>query len=634
MKLLVKVPFKTSMLAATMAIMMSQTLAAAGLTASVSTKTIGLGEAFELSVETQHSDVQGLDLTALKETFNLIGSSQSMRTQIINGQRSAQKSWTLTLTAKSLGELTIPEISAGQYSSNPLSVKVVKAAQLPKAVGASGVSIDVSINEATTNKKFYPFQEIPIKVRIETNQVLKQAELIAPKDADIELTQLGEDNISHIVKNGQRLQVIERDYMLKPQVSGNLSLAPFVLRGKVAKQRAGNTNPQRSDAYIPNHLAMMREFSRSLGSAFADEFSMMGGASKSFQVRTEPLNIDVSQALNASSMNGGISGKQANWFLPAKKLEIKSEWQENPQQMKVGEAIVRKITLTALGVTPEQLPALTFNKVDGAKIYIDSRQTNKAASKQGSVARSETYISIVPTKAGEIELPAIEVPWMNTQTNQSEIAVLPAFKVNVGAVNSNAQTAIKDGPQVKAEGGVHIKESAQASQLFYEKMVAAFNKITTSISLFQGVVVASIVLLLAFLLSYLKRRNVQRRENVAQSNGVSTSLSNKSILTKKNEQECFSALLKALKTNDIKRIYSCLITWSRLKNDPVLKQKLAPQLLLLESALYTLPIEDKEQNNIVNLDVRSLKKQLKILLDEQNQKQVTSTKQLPKLYPH
>ncbi len=627
--------FKKSALVAMLSIAISQSLAAAGLTASLSSDTVGLGEAFELTIATAESNVQSLDLAALKQHFNLIGSSQSMRTQIINGQRSAEKSWRLTLTAKDLGEFTLPAISAGQYSSNPLALKVVAAAQQPKAIGVTGVSMKVEVSD-TANKQFYPFQEIPIKVRIETNQALQQAELIVPKNADLELSQLGEDNVTQTVKNGQRLQVIEREYVLKPQVSGSLTLPPFVLRGKVANQK-GHT---RSDAYIPHHLAMMREFSKGfgfgsgfssdLGSMLDDEFGFMGSSTKPFQVRTEPLKLEVAQALSSNT----ASAQQKSWFLPAKKLEITGQWQENPEQMKVGQAIVRKITLTALGVTPEQLPMLDFKASDAVKIYIDSTKTDQVKTAQGTVARRETLISIVPTKTGEIELPAVEVPWMNTQTNQSEVALLPALKVNVEVANSHARRETEKGQPAAglaatAKGSGYVKESPQAPLSLYGRLVAAYNKITTSLSFLQGLMLGSILLILVFLLSYLKRQSTRRNENLAQPKELTIASSNKKILTKKTEQERLSALQQALKSNDVREIYSGLMAWSRIKNDPLLARKLAPHIQQLERAIYNHTVNAKQQS----CDLKLLKKQITALLNEQNKKCVQNLKQLPSLYP-
>ncbi|WP_315980106.1 BatD family protein [Aliamphritea spongicola] len=220
------VSFKTIALAAAVtAAGISPALLAAGLDARLNAQKVAVGDNFQLILSTRDPQAAAPDLTPLEKDFSVQGTSQSMQTSIINGRKSAQQSWIITLAAKHTGELTIPAISAGAVSSDSTSVRVVDISEMPRAIGADGISVTVSLADQAQH---YIYQEIPLTVRMEIRQPVQQATLIAPQSPDFELTQNGEDRLIQ----GQGVNIIERDYLLRPQTSGALTLGPFVLQGK------------------------------------------------------------------------------------------------------------------------------------------------------------------------------------------------------------------------------------------------------------------------------------------------------------------------------------------------------------------------------------------------------------------
>merc|ERR1711969_512815 len=115
---------------------------------------------------------------------------------------------------------------------------------------------------------------------------------------------------------------------------------------------------------------------------------------KPFSVRSDPIKLTVRADPNAGS------GPQ-HWFLPAKDVRLSAEWTPAHPVFKEGEAASRRVSLLALGASAVQLPDLTFENTDGARIYLDDVQTGEDQTTEGTVARKDFLLSVVPTRGGE-----------------------------------------------------------------------------------------------------------------------------------------------------------------------------------------------------------------------------------------
>ncbi|KIC39049.1 hypothetical protein RA27_18015 [Ruegeria sp. ANG-R] len=402
-----KYVIKSSIAAALIGIAVASGAYADGLLARVNTTQVAEGDQLQLVLTADGQGGAAPDLSPLSTDFNMLGTSQSSQTQIINGRTSQSVSWIVTLSPKTKGQLTIPSLSAGTLTSDPITLNVVDASQLPKSQGAGGISVAATIDDGS----HYVFQEIPLTVRIETQVPLQRAELIAP-NGDFELTQTGQDRSSQITRNGQPVNVIERSYLLRPQTEGTLTLAPFTLRGTVADPNA-RRDPFADFGFGSSMMQQMMQ-----GSPFGSMFN----SGKPFSARSDAITLDV-----LANPGTGTSG----WFLPAKAVQIEAAWQPENPSFREGEAVTRRISLLALGARPEQLPDLTFAEPDGARLYLDDTQTEMVPTADGTVARRDFQISVVPTRGGQVTLPEISVEWLNTETDQTETATLPALSIEV-----------------------------------------------------------------------------------------------------------------------------------------------------------------------------------------------------------
>lgn len=404
---------------------------AAGLDARINTAQVARGDTLQLALTTNSSMQVTPDLTPLSHDFDVLGTSQSSQTQIVNGQVSHSKRWVVTLSPLNEGMITIPALEAGTLSSEPLSVDVIDASQLPKLQGASGIALSANIEGGS----HYRFQEIPLTLRIESLQPLQSAQLIPP-DGDFELTQTGQQRQGQVNRRGRLVHVVEQSYLLRPQVEGALEIPPFTLQGTVQDPHARSSYPFASTFGERDPFARMEQMMVQLGggmpfgSMTSRVRTMFGAKGKPFVARSDAHTLDI--LVNPV-------GDSSDWFLPAKSVQLQSEWLSANPVFREGEAVVRRISVFALGARSEQLPDLQFEDPVGARIYVDDIKTDTIDTAEGTMARRDFSISVVPTQGGEVILPEIAVDWLNTVTGETQTATLAAEKISVeGTVPTNA----------------------------------------------------------------------------------------------------------------------------------------------------------------------------------------------------
>ncbi|MDN5785857.1 BatD family protein [Pseudorhodobacter sp.] len=385
-----------------------------GLTARISAQKLALGDTVQLVLSADPAKLTAApDISALNADFDILGTSKSSQTQIINGARSDTVEWIITLAPRSKGHLTIPALSAGQASSAPIGIDVVDAAQMPgDQQAAGGTTITATLEPGA----HYVQQEIPLSLRITTGPGFSDGAIEAPQSPDYILEQRGEDRTSQTVENGQPVTLIERDYLLRPQKSGALSIAPFTLR-------AMQTDPAARSPFPQNRFDTL--FGGSLFGGAGSPFGQMFGGGRQITIRTAPLTLDVKAKPSAAK----------GWFLPAKAVTLTSQWSPVKPEFRVGEAVTRHVRIQALGATEVQLPDLAPPTVNGARVYLDKSETGSVDTADGTASVRDFSYSIVPTTGGTITLPEMTVDWFDTASETPQVASLPAETIKVeGAV--------------------------------------------------------------------------------------------------------------------------------------------------------------------------------------------------------
>ncbi len=354
---------------------------------------VDINESFQLTFSSTEEPDDDPDFSPLEKDFEILDQGTSNNVSMINGDFSRSITWKLTLMAKHIGTLPIPSISFGKDRSQPSSIVVNKSSRSQSSdLGGEDLILKV---EASPQDPFVQSQVI-YTLRLYRKVNISQASLTEPEITDAVVENLGEDQNYNTKINGENYVVTERKYAIFPQKSGKITINPLTLTAQVI------TGSGRS---------------------------RFNGFFSSQSTRTQRVN---SKRVTLNVRPAPDTFKGRHW-LPAKQVFLEETWSGDVHQAKVGEPLTRTLKLLAKGVTVSQLPELfpqsqaVQTKSDGElKSYPDQPVLKEQKKKDNVIALREEKVALIPSKAGTYQLPAIEIPWWNTQTQQMETAAIPA----------------------------------------------------------------------------------------------------------------------------------------------------------------------------------------------------------------
>jgi hypothetical protein len=372
------------------------------ITVSSDRNPVGFNESFHLIFKSTDILADSPDFSPLEKDFEILSQNQSSQVQIINGQKSSTKTWTLTVIAKRTGDLIIPAISFGKEQTAPTTIRVKEADKTTETTQKR-----LFLEVEATPKTPYVQSQVIYTIRLFYALNLQSASMSEPSfsGGDVLVKKLGEDRQYQTRRYGKRFAVIERKYALFPQQSGSITIEALNFQSQVI----ANRTPR---------------------SVFDNFFNQPNTQIK--RLRSEPIKLDVKPI--------PISFKGKNW-IPAKQFTLTDSFSEHLPEFKVGEPMTRTLTLSANGVTVGQLPEFMKlrQSIDKIKQYTDKPKLDEQMSYQGLSSIREEKIAIIPSEAGEYTLPAIEIPWWNTETDEMAIVKLPARIIKVAPTTIQEQ---------------------------------------------------------------------------------------------------------------------------------------------------------------------------------------------------
>jgi len=361
--------------------------AATKLEASVDKNPVLAGEFFMLNISVDDT-VKGEqpDTSSLLKDFVVGPTSLSSRTNIINGSINKQTTWSVKLMTRTEGDYTIPAFSVAGLTSQPIKLKVAK-----RSVDADKNN-EIFLKTSLSSNSLFVQEAGVYTVKLYLAKELLDGSLSTPSMEDAQLTQLGKQTESYELVDGKRYLVITREYLIQPQKSGAYTIAGPAFQGRVQQ----------------NYRQL--------------EVSALGDDQ---QVEIKPIPSDYKGA-----------------WLPSELVNLDEEWQPNDNTVEVGTPITRTITLTALGVTKEQLPEISMPTIDGIRSYPDKKENNNAVRDGRVVSQQTASYALLPQKPGTYTLPEIKLPWFNTKMNRISLATLPKRTITVTPSTTAPNTAI------------------------------------------------------------------------------------------------------------------------------------------------------------------------------------------------
>lgn len=371
---------------------------------------VAYGEPVELKIVYEGSDLSDArpDLDGLRKDFSIYSSSTSMQTSMINGKTETQKSWTIGLLPRKEGKLTIPEIAVGNYKTSALEVNILNQEGLITPTkedekSEQKQSAEITAELVVDHKNPYVQQEINAVLLIHDQKGLQLSqEPVFDGGSDWIIRSLGRPVVEY-KKNNER--EIRFNYALFPQKSGKLKIPSAQIDGYYESFDQNSAEPSTIGGFFR---------------LFEIDIDHMFGVQKPVSLRTKAQEIDV---LPIDPTYGN------SWWLPARKAAVAAKWETIKPEFKVGQAVAREITFTAQGVDERQIPEIKTENTKGVKHYPEQPKISSFVDEGYITSKAVVRIVYIPQKAGEIIIPAIEIPWFNTMTNQVEKAVVPAQKI-------------------------------------------------------------------------------------------------------------------------------------------------------------------------------------------------------------
>ncbi|MBL1141185.1 MAG: protein BatD [Proteobacteria bacterium] len=361
----------------------------AEISVSVDRNPVVADESFKLIFESDQKVKSDPDFSPLNKSFTVLSTGRRSNTQIINRDIKQTHQWILTVITNKTGIVEIPAIRFGKESSKPTQIKVVTSA-VPKA---GNTTDDIFIEVETNTENPYVQAQIIYTVKLYRAVQTNNATLSEPEisGGQAVINKLGDDKSFETRLKGKRYVVIQRQYAIFPQNSGSLVIEPLIFQGQT-------------------------------GSGNFFSFDPFGPQPKSIVKRSDSIQLDVKPI--PDSFTG-------NTWLPARHLSIQEQWSTAPDKLKQGEATTRILTLTANGLAASNLPTIESSLTEKLKQYPDQPEFEESNNENGYVGVRREKMAIIPTEAGDYVLPAIKIPWWNTETDKLEMAELPERTIHV-----------------------------------------------------------------------------------------------------------------------------------------------------------------------------------------------------------
>ena len=528
-------PLAVGALAALVALALAIPAMAGDLRAYFDRKSVYEGDTVTLVIETTSGTLGEPDLSGLDADFDLLGTSQSTNISIVNGRRTDTVRLLVTLAPKRTGTIEIPPIPVGSSRTAPLSLQV---SEVPESgSGSSGDDIFVELEVDADSGELMVQQQVPLRVRLYTAIPLLKGSLDDPRAEGALLTKLGEDRQYSTRRDGREYQVVERRYTLSPERSGELRIPPVAFEGSArAKKgrRRGIGGSMLGDPFFD------RLFQNS--PLTSDPFGMFD--------RGEPVGArSRAVTLNVKARPGGYAGDH---WLPAEALEIVDSWAERPPELRVGEPVTRTLTLKTKGLSGPQIPEIEIPAANGLRVYPEKTKSETRSDGETLYGVSRQSLTLIPSQAGTLEIPKVQVTWWDTVAQQERVTSVPGWTLNVGAGSAAQPT-----PEQAVQAPPSPAPQGQAPDRRTPKLPESAAETADTPRLALAAAAALLLLLLAGV------RTLRRRNGGAAAAAPARATSNASLaIAPVKGSEAKKALRAACEANDAPRAARALLDWA------------------------------------------------------------------------
>ena len=341
---------------------------------------IALGETTTLNVESDSATAGAPDFSALQNDFDLRGQSSSTQMSIVNGRAGARSTYSVVLEPRAAGVFTIPSLTMGGGTTEPISLTVV-----PATPGSAQRGDPIYFESELSTHDPYVQQAVTYTVRLyyAVSLVDGGVDVRAPDNGSLE--QIGEDRTSERNIGGQLYNMLERRYLLTAEKSGPMSLPAPRFRGRA--RRSGGIG------FFSDVVAVSQV-----------------GRAESLNVRPQP------------------AGAPRPWLVANQLTLMRGDV---AHEVRAGEPLILELTLTAEGARASQLPDLSLPGIPGAQVFPEPQQARDAIVDGQPLANVTRRFAVVAAHPGTLRLPEVRVNYWNATSDRADAESLPALAIDV-----------------------------------------------------------------------------------------------------------------------------------------------------------------------------------------------------------
>ncbi|MEY6433167.1 BatD family protein [Thioalkalicoccus limnaeus] len=348
------------------------------------------------------------DLDALKADFDLVDVAHTSRAFAVDGAPATTHEWRLELAPRRTGWLTVPALTVGELTTEPLTLEVLDAGLALMTRADEPVFIDVIAAPMDP----YVQGRVDYQVRLFTSVPLQEPRLTDPQGEGMTIRQIGDDRQSSEQIGADLYTVTERRYAIFPKQAGPLEIQPPRLNAAMPIERSSpDFNGLGGDPFAPLD-EVMDEDAGPDGLFEATRQVRVSGRAITLGVRPPP------------------DGADPRW-LPAESVALRDEWTPKMPVIHIGQTMTRTLTITATGVLSEQLPELALEAPDGVALYPEAIEDEDRVEAGLPVAERRIRMALRVTEPGVLTLPEIRVAWWDTVADRPREARLEARSLEV-----------------------------------------------------------------------------------------------------------------------------------------------------------------------------------------------------------
>jgi len=379
--------FNTNILAALIIMLMASSSLSAAIRAELDRTRITEGETVTLTLFTDDAR-QNLDadFSVLERDFEILDRRSETQLSIVNGRQTAVVRLLLTLEPKSAGEFVVPKLTFGGTSTEEIRVQVDPA---PELAPGTQPPVFIEMDVVPAEGPYYVHAQIGLVVRVFYQQNLTEAAISQPEPSPAAV-RLMQETPYQAERGGERYRVLERNYAVFPERSGELSIPPMELTGRLVERRSSNV-------WQP---------------------AVRG---RRVRVESEALQLAI------EPKPPGFSG--AEWQ-PARDYRLTQQISSG-DALRVGEPVTRTVIIDAVGLEENMIVEPAWPELPGARIYPDQPQGITRDDGQWVLGHKEFRYAVVPEQEGELVLPELKVEWWDTQNSRARTAALPSHTIFV-----------------------------------------------------------------------------------------------------------------------------------------------------------------------------------------------------------